>query len=919
MRTCHKYIPFIQVLAFLFSFCELNGYNYDGDKKADTDSIIAYIKHAMLFNIHTPQEKVYLHFDNTGYFKGERIWYKAYVVRTDNGKPTDISRVLYVELVNQSGDIVETQKLRIEDGEAHGDFLLKDILNSGFYEVRAYTRYMTNWGSDCAFSRVFPVFRAPKTEGDFSDMTIDKTGYRRRLPDDCKTDEEHAGRLNVTFYPEGGGLVDGIESRVAFTVTNPESRQMDARGVLTDADGHVVDSVCAVSGRGIFRVKPSNCSMHLVLSDEAGHKHTFSLPASATEGCVLSVDAVCRDSVTASFRSSASIHGRLLGYVLMHEGNILECDTLTATEVACRSFDRMGLPEGVSQFTVFDSSGRILAERLFFVCHATSASEIEINPETEVLSSCGKVSLSLTSSPDASVSLSVMDVSAMPCGKRGDIRTWMLLSSEVKGYIDNPEYYFEADDEVHRMAADTLMMVQGWRRYDWRLMTGQRGFERKVQPIEDKLYILGKISGRNKNEELGNIKIEAFLYNAEGASLTGVSRTLADGSFRFEPPDITNEWNLILKTSDGKKKKPADYIVGINRNFSPERRALYGNETRFADMNHPNIRFSASAVNEKSVAPVRNENILLPEIKIRGRYFTNDSYVRWNDERTGAYKASIFYNCDEVAEQMFDNGESVPCLLDWLKQRNSFFAGETVTFWDDTPSDIVFQNELLNETDPSLNMSVRIRELKEKRRVRERAGNIVDSTYNIYKDGLSYKGRPVIWIVDNKYCRITNMKVNQNKDIEGFNMGVNVASPLSVAHCNSNPKAAEFPEFIDEVKSVYISEDPNQYNEFIMFAGELPKSPVTVFLYTHKIFTERMKGQRRTHFQGFNIPAAFRMEDYSVLPSADDFRRTIYWNPDVRTDKDGKATVEFYNNSRCKQMYVSAEGVTKDGQFVVNE
>lgn len=261
----------------------------------------------------------------------------------------------------------------------------------------------------------------------------------------------------------------------------------------------------------------------------------------------------------------------------------------------------------------------------------------------------------------------------------------------------------------------------------------------------------------------------------------------------------------------------------------------------------------------------------------------------------------------------------MPYLLDWLKQRNNFFAGETVTFWDDTPSDVVFQDELQNETDPSLNMSLRIRELKEKRKAKEYAGNIVDSTYHIYKDGLSYKGRPVIWIVDNKYCRITNMRIKPNKDIEGFAMGVNVASPLNVTHCNSNPQATEFPDFIDEVKSVYISEDPNQYNEFITFANELPKSPVTVFLYTHKIFTDKMKGQRRTCFQGFNVPTTFHMEDYSLLPSADDFRRTIYWNPDVKTDKEGKAKVEFYNNSRCSRMYVSAEGFTKEGQFIANE
>ena len=119
-----------------------------------TDSLLNYIKHAMLFNTVYPQEKVYLHFDNTGYFKGEHIWFKAYVTRADLQTPTTVSHVLYVEMLNPSGDVVERCKLPIENGVAHGDILLDSILGTGFYEVRAYTRYMMNWGGQTAFSRI---------------------------------------------------------------------------------------------------------------------------------------------------------------------------------------------------------------------------------------------------------------------------------------------------------------------------------------------------------------------------------------------------------------------------------------------------------------------------------------------------------------------------------------------------------------------------------------------------------------------------------------------------------------------------------------------------------------------------------------------------------------------------------------------
>jgi hypothetical protein len=84
-----------------------------------------------------PQERVYLHFDNTSYFKGERIYYKAYVVRDAELKPTNLSKILYVEFVSPNGWVVETHKHFLKNGGADGAFLLKDTLNAGFYEVRA--------------------------------------------------------------------------------------------------------------------------------------------------------------------------------------------------------------------------------------------------------------------------------------------------------------------------------------------------------------------------------------------------------------------------------------------------------------------------------------------------------------------------------------------------------------------------------------------------------------------------------------------------------------------------------------------------------------------------------------------------------------------------------------------------------------
>ena len=329
--------------------------------------MIDYLQKAMRFNLYTPQEKVYLHFDNTGYFKGEYIRFKAYVTRCDTERKTDLSHVLYVELVNPSGDVVERRKLKIVDGEADGDIKVDSIQTTGFYEVRAYTRYMTNWGSHACFSRVFPIFKSPKREGDYSRLELDKISYQKRLPNTRKDEDSvivdtYTHAMTMRFYPEGGDMVEGLESRVAFTVSDEEGGRMQRTGYVED-DRKVrqCDIRTDSLGRGIFSITPQAGRKYFaVVPDHKSKERRYELPAARHEGTVLSFDMLGEIDITATIASSPGIQGRLIGYAVMHNGTIFECDTLTAANTHTLKFNRFVLPEGVNQLTVFDSSGSIL-------------------------------------------------------------------------------------------------------------------------------------------------------------------------------------------------------------------------------------------------------------------------------------------------------------------------------------------------------------------------------------------------------------------------------------------------------------------------------------------------------------------------------------------------------------------------------
>ena len=222
-----------------------------------------------------PQEMVFVHMDNTCYFLGDTLYYKAYVQRSDTGKPTNLSEVLYVELLNQDGYLVERQVLRLKGGQANSSFCFEDTLYAGFYELRAYTRWQLNFGRkehphdqymnrwflkkeyakeyfvdyDKLYSRVFPVYDKPQAPGEYyRDMTV------RPLRRDYK-DEKVSKKPTVSLFPEGGNLISGTIQRVAFEVKDGEGRYVEGRLFVLNEKGDTISSSLTENrGRGCFEL-----------------------------------------------------------------------------------------------------------------------------------------------------------------------------------------------------------------------------------------------------------------------------------------------------------------------------------------------------------------------------------------------------------------------------------------------------------------------------------------------------------------------------------------------------------------------------------------------------------------------------------------------------------------------------------------
>jgi len=420
-------------------------------------------RHMVYFNRVCPQEKVYLHLDNTAYFQGETIWYAANVVSASSGGAS-ASRILYVELLSPTGVILQQQKLKVIDGRCHGSFPLVDCsvkaavdlrgvvaYPSGYYQIRAYTRAQLNFDEAAIFSRVIPVYRSPETEGHYENPVItDYDGQERNRPELPRS--ERPAALNVAFFPEGGHRIEDIPCRIAFKITDENGMGMEVDAVCDDSD-HIIP-VTIHKGMGAFDYVPGR-GMDRITFIKDGKRHTFALPKAEAAGCTVQVDALADDTVRISIDGRNLPKKTLpLGYTITTAGHVAACDAVLLTAAttkdavtSCQArlgFPKKNMPTGVYQFTLFNHDGAILAQRLFFIDNGIATIPVTVQSDKEAIQPFEEIRLNLQASKgDLTFSLAVRDAADYGTAYRDDIRTYLLLSSELKGLIEDPGWYFQ--------------------------------------------------------------------------------------------------------------------------------------------------------------------------------------------------------------------------------------------------------------------------------------------------------------------------------------------------------------------------------------------------------------------------------------------------------------------------------------------
>lgn len=846
-----------------------------------TAKLKSYIKNYIYFSKNYPQEKVYLHFDNTSYYLGESIWFKAYVVRADRNSLSQISKILYVDLISTEGYVLHTLKLKVENGQCHGEFKLSPSNYGGFYEVRAYTRYMSNFGKNNYYSRVFPVFDQPTQDGVYKTVITERVNSKQ-IPIEREM-VDTLGRLNVSFYPEGGSLVAGVPSRVAFKAYGKEGENATITGAIIDKNGKMVSEVeSGYLGMGLFEITPG-LDAYTARVEYDNKKFNIKLPTVLPTGYVMTVDNSDSTEIAVQIQRNTKTVGQLLGLSIASRGLLYGIRTIDMKNdtVSIITIPNTMVPTGVSQLTLYNLEGKIESERLLFVNH-NSALKFQVSTEDSALQPYGKVNINLgiTDKQDAPVettfSVSVRDAGTTPVQVSADnVLTNLLLSSDLKGFIEHPAYYFESNSPIRKKSLDLLMMTQGWRRYEWKQMAGVSTFKIK-QWADKQLTIDGTASSLMQKKPVNNAWITMSLYNGD-TSQSGTCTTDSAGVFNYALQDFYGDAKLILRSQKNPASKLSEMYLVLNRQFSPPIKGY-----SFAEKNSAlELSFASSpglSMTEKndsvSFIPEGNDKLSMD----KKQHLLKEVEVKAN--RT-PIKVNLSYNVAKEMDKIIDTKDDwEPATLDQLLRKlNKYYATE---FKGKKPVFVKTYTKLKSNVN-ALNST----------QIGSPTATKSASTIN-----------PVSGVSTMSSTASAGETGSLQTQIEGQINQENISFDSNMS----------MPD-IDEIESVSFIEDYNSIAR-IYPDGTANLSKIVVVLLQLKIpYVREPIGTRKTYFTGYSQVSDFFSPQYDRggLPKEKDYRRTLYWNPNVKTGPDGKANIEFYNNGSCNAINVSAETVTANG------
>ncbi|MEJ5995694.1 MG2 domain-containing protein [Pedobacter sp. Du54] len=498
-------------------------------------------------------EKTYLQTDRAYYSSGENVWFSAFLVNGKSASLTSTSRTLYVELINPNSKIIDNQVIRLEGGLGKGDFKLNDTLQAGWYHIRAYTNWMRNFGDEFVFQKKIYITNAPKT--------VLK-----------RTESQVKAKKTISFFPEGGNLVEGLTSIVAFKTNDEFGNGLASNASLISSKGDTVTSFQSTDfGMGIFSFTPLANEKYSVVGNFGAEKFRTDLPLALKKGLVMhltSDSSAIKVSINTNELAFQELKGKPISIVIKHAGDNVYTGSLSLTkpDLSFRVSTK-NLPAGLSILTLFDDLGRPNCERLFFV-QSSDGVNFTVNSDKKSYAAREKVTLSIKSTDykgsPAKASLSLAVVDGLITNDPTTMVGYLTLQSELKGEIKNAEHYFDLQNSARFKQLDLLLLTQGWREYLWRRLADST--IKIVYMPEPGITIKGSVKEKVGNKPLPNMNITLFSSGFIGDKIYA-TKTDASGKYFIDGLNWYGNEAIKISSRDGYGKKGG--WLQIDTSFKP--------------------------------------------------------------------------------------------------------------------------------------------------------------------------------------------------------------------------------------------------------------------------------------------------------------------------------------------------------------
>lgn len=557
-------------------------------------------------------EKVYLHTDRNQYAIGEDIWYKVYMVYAYTNTLFDNSNLLYVELISPNSEVIIRNITRMDLGLGHGDMTLLDTLGivEGTYQLRAYTNWTRNFGDDFIFKK-----------------TIEIIDIRQDNEESVNIVEKSSQDFETQFSPEGGSLIAGVTSQVAFKSTYKNGIPCPINGLVKNSKGEQIAKIeTKHDGMGSFFFTPSNGEQYLAeVTNANGVTKEVVIPKAQKIGYLLStinhkgkqIVTIKTNQETLELNSNKPVTLRCSTRGIVYMEGSQSLNGIIHTFVLPTN----DFPEGISQITLMDYQMRPHSERLIYV-EKDHGIQFSVTTDKQLYDPREKVTLSISSKTSSgagvvgSFSLSVTD-SKIPGSnqpKDMNICSYFLMQSDIKGKVHNPGNYFDLSNDTRLKDLDLLLMTQGWRDFLWKTLPQLSDTSR--YELEKNIKISGRLKKLFAEKPIEGAKINMVLNN-KGNSLVIDEQTDDEGKFEFDDVMFKGSSNMMLSNQD-KKAKTKGHLI-LDSLYEPPHRVDYK-----GDKEPSSIQVSEefkSKMLEKHITyqvPLGTNDILLDELVVRG-------------------------------------------------------------------------------------------------------------------------------------------------------------------------------------------------------------------------------------------------------------------------------------------------------------